>query len=272
MIDLHTHILPAVDDGPDALEGSLALAGAAADSGTRVIAATPHLRADHPLVRVEEIAERCRELDAAVQAAGIPLHVIPGAEVDLLWAFAASPEQLRLATFGQRGTDLLLETPYGALPPNFADLVMRLVDQGLRVLLAHPERNPTIQRDPRPVTDLVARGVLVQLTGASLGAPARGSRSQGVATWLLEHGAAHVVASDAHTAGPWRSPDLRQAARRLESVDPARARWMLEEVPPAIVAGEPLPAAPAPVSAARGPLRRLRRARATSRRLSASPS
>jgi len=269
VIDLHAHLLPAIDDGPETLEGSVALARAAAECGTKVMTATPHLRADHPGVRVHELAERCHALGDAVGSAGIPIKVVPAAEVDLLWAYAASCEQLRLATYGQRGTDLLLETPYGPLPPNFGSLVMRLTERGVRVLLAHPERNLTVQRNPRLVVDLVARGVLVQLTAMSLTRASKGSPAQRAAIWLLEQGAGHVIASDAHSAGPWRGPDLRAAAGRVDSVAPAQAEWMTHEVPHAVLAGEPLP--PSPVaSAAGGTLRRLGSKRSVGRMLSAT--
>jgi hypothetical protein len=83
----------------------------------------------------------------------------------------------------------------------------------------------------------------------------KGSRSLQLAKWLAQREAVHVVASDAHTEGPWRGPDLRPALSAIGSIDPARLEWMVHEVPQAIVAGEPLPHAPAG-SAARGGLGR----------------
>lgn len=264
MIDLHAHVLPGIDDGPETMEGSLALARAAARTGTHLITATPHLRSDHPDVRAAELADRCHELDAALAGAGIDVRVLPAAEVDLLWAHTASPEELRLATYAQRGTDLLLETPYGPLPQHFDELLEPFADQGIRVLLAHPERNPTFLREPDLVVDLVARGVLVQVTAMSLVDARRSSRSRQLAHWLVERGAAHVIASDAHSEGPWRGPDLRAAQLALGAVAPARIEWMVHEVPQAIVAGEPLPPAPSAGGVGHGsparPMRAVRRA------------
>ncbi len=256
MIDLHAHILPGIDDGPDDLTGSLAMAQAAWESGTHLIAATPHLRDDHPRVRPQELAGRCLALEEALARHAIELRVLPAAEVDLLWGASATPEQLRLATFAQRGTDMLVETPYGALLPTFDQALWRVMAQGIRVLLAHPERNPTFQRRPELVLELVRRGVLVQITAASLVSDDRRSQSRRVARWLVEQRAAHVIASDAHTAGPWRGgPDLRPAAAAAAKLGPARAEWMLHEVPQAIVAGEPLP--PMPVDMRRRPRPRM---------------
>lgn len=260
MIDLHAHVLPGIDDGPNQLDESVALARAAVSAGTHLMAATPHLRWDHPAVLPAELADRCRDLETELYQEGVPLRVLPAGEVDLLWAGAASPEELRLATFGQRGTDVLLETPYGPLPPNFEALVESINDRGIRVLLAHPERNPTIQRHPARVLDLVKRGVLVQLTAMSSGQRAAGTKAAAVSRWLIERGAAHVIASDCHSAGPHRSPDRRAAISFATSVSPARAEWMLHENPQAILAGEPL--TPRPLGGARpGATRRLRRGR-----------
>jgi protein-tyrosine phosphatase len=263
MIDLHSHILPGIDDGPERLEGSVALGRAAAEAGAHKIVATPHLRSDFPGVRVAELRERCEALDRALADAGVGVRVLPGAEVDLLWAREAPPEELRLATYGQRGSDLLLETPYGALPPNFGELVGWITDQGFRVLLAHPERNPSFHRKPQLVLDLVARGVLVQVTAMSLVGGGKGSRSLGLAKWLVEREAVHVIASDAHTEGPWRGPDMRPAHEVVAAISPARLEWMVHEVPQAIVAGEPLP--PAPLRSASRPAYGKRRASAMRR-------
>ena len=244
VIDLHAHILCGIDDGPELIDGSIALARAAREAGTHLMAATPHLRSDHPAVRVEQLRDRCDALEQALADAAIDIRILPGAEVDLLWAHAASPEQLRLATYGQRGTDMLLETPYGPVPHNFGGLVEWISDHGIRVLLAHPERNPTFQRDPGLVLDLVARGILVQVTAMSLVPNGRSSRALRLAHWLVEREAVHVIASDAHTQGPWRPPDLQSAHDVVRAITPARLEWMVHEVPAAIVAGEPLPTAP----------------------------
>lgn len=142
MVDIHCHILPGIDDGPPDTEGSIALARALS-AGAFAVTATPHLRSDHPRVIVGELAGRCESLNETLSRHDVKLVVVPAAEVDLLWAQIASTESLVRASYGQRGTDLLVETPYGPLPPNFKGLLSQLVSEGFRILLAHPERNPT---------------------------------------------------------------------------------------------------------------------------------
>jgi len=259
LIDLHSHVLPGLDDGAVDLDASLELAAAAEADGVRVLAATPHLRADFPAISVREIAARCVVLNQHVRLQGA-LQIVPGGEVDLLWAQSASADELRLASYWQRGTDILLETPYGPLASNFEDLVFKVTVQGFRVVLAHPERNPTFQGDPKRLATLVERGVLVQITAQSIASSQRGSRSRKLALDLVREGLAHVIASDAHSANLRRAP-LSAGVAVAATVSPARAEWMVTDAPAAILAGEPLPAPPVEaLTPRRGLLRRLRRA------------
>lgn len=243
MIDLHSHILPGIDDGPGDLSGSLALARTVAEDGTRRMAATPHIREDYPRVRPAEIGARCRELNEHLRAADTPLEVISGGEVDLLWAQRAAPHDLNLVSFAQAGSDLLVETPYGWLPPNFEALLVRLTDQGYRVLLAHPERSESLQRRPERVVGLVRQGVLLQVTAEAL-VSSRRSRSGKLATALVANGLAHVIASDAHHANLVRRPTLSEGVGAARRIAPGRAEWMVTDAPAAILAGQALPRPP----------------------------
>jgi protein-tyrosine phosphatase len=241
VIDLHTHVLPALDDGPSTLAGSVAVAEVAAHAGTRTLVATPHLRADHPAVRPAELAGRASELTEHLRGRGLPVDVVPGAEVDLDAAAALGDAELRLATLAGNGSDLLVETPYGPLPDDFEARVLELAGRGFRITLAHPERNPTVQAHPELVGRLVERGVLVQLTARSL--TGRG----GAARTLLERGWAHVLASDAHALDV-RPPDLGARLRQAVDAFPHAAdelEWMVTDAPRAILDGRPLGERPA---------------------------
>lgn len=252
VIDLHTHVLPGIDDGPGTLAGSVAVAEVAAHAGTRTLVATPHLRADHPTVRPRELADRARELTEHLRGRGLPVEVLPGAEVDLGKAAELPDDELVLATLAGNGSDLLLETPYGPLPVDFVDRLHALVERGFRLTLAHPERSLTVQAQPDVVGPLVERGVLVQLTASSLAG--RGP-SGAVARTLLERAWAHVLASDAHALDR-RPPDLGARLRQAVDAFPHAAdelEWMVTEAPRAILDGRPLGERPA-----RGPRRRRR--------------
>lgn len=259
MVDLHSHILPGIDDGPADIEASLALAEAAVETGTTVMAATPHLRADHPRVRPDELLDRCRELADRLAAEGVALEVVPGGELDLLWAHGATDDELRLVSYRQAGRDLLIETPYGRLPPGFEDILLEVAARGFRLLLAHPERSPTFQQKPNRVAALVASGVLMQVTASTLSGGRRRSPARNLALAMVRDGLAHVLASDAHTAASWRSPDLSSGVATAQLVS-GRAQWMVTTTAAAVLAGEPLPAPPPdpPAKPPHGRLRRLR--------------
>ena len=96
------------------------------------------------------------------------LQLVSGGEVDVLWAQSASDEELRAASYGGRGKDLLVETPYGELPGDVRGPAVQDPRARLPVLLAHPERNPSFQRDPARLSGSSSGGMLVQLTAGSV--------------------------------------------------------------------------------------------------------
>jgi protein-tyrosine phosphatase len=251
MIDIHSHVLSGLDDGPAEIEESVAFARAAAAQGTTVLAATPHLRSDYPDVAIEEVAARCDELNKLVSAS-IGLSVTPAAEVDVFWAQQASDEQLHLASFGQRGTDLLVETPYGIVSDAFEDMLFRIALRGYRILLAHPERNPSFQRDPDRLRNMAARGVLMQITLPSVVTRDKNSRSRKLAFQLVREGLAHNLASDSHSSGRFRPPDLRLGVQEFAELAPEYAEWMVTDAPAAILDGKRLPPAPSVIEPRRG--------------------
>jgi protein-tyrosine phosphatase len=256
LIDLHAHVLPGIDDGPQTMAGAVNVAAAAAQEGVTVLAATPHVRPDHPAVRPAELAARTGELAAECAAAGVELELVPAGEVDLVWAQTAADGDLAAASYGGHGRDILIETPYGELPPGFEELLFRVEARGFRVLLAHPERSPTFQRTPARIRPLVDRGVLLQVTAAALTSHDRRSRSRRLAHALLDEGAAHVIATDRHGPGVDRA-GLRAGVDAAERAAGARALWMATDAPAAILAGDPLP--PPPATAQRRWPRLLRR-------------
>jgi protein-tyrosine phosphatase len=241
VIDLHSHILPALDDGPATVEESLALARTAVADGTESIAATPHVRDDYPTT-AEEMETALEELRTALTDAAIPLDVLPGGELDLARLSLPTDELRRFGLGGSR-THLLVETPYFGWPLDLPERLFRLRAAGFTPVLAHPERNPDVQADPegrlRPIVD---GGTLVQLTAASVDGRL-GRRTKDASMRLLDLELAHVIASDAHTPAI-RAVGMSAAAEALGDGD--LARWLTEDVPAAIVADEALPPRPEP--------------------------
>ncbi len=239
MIDLHTHILPGIDDGPDTLDEAVAMARSAAADGIRVVAATPHVRSDYP-TRPESMEAALAEVRAAVAAQGIPLELRGGGEVALEMVDALGRDGLARFGLGGSASYVLLEFPYAGWPLALPALVLDLRARGITPVIAHPERNAEVQADPDRLRPVVLSGALVQLTAASVdGRLGRRSRAAGLE--LLDRGLAHVLASDAHT------PDIRAIgmSAAAEAVgDPSLAAWLTEDVPAAVLAGRDRPPRP----------------------------
>jgi protein-tyrosine phosphatase len=239
VIDLHTHVLPGLDDGARSLAEARALALDAVAQGVSVLAATPHVRDDYPTTP-DAMEDAVAELREDFVQNGVPVEVVHGAEValDLLWAI--QPQDLPRLTIAQTGRYLLLEVPYRGWPIALESAVTRLVELGVTPLLAHPERNPEVQDRPDRVRHVLEAGALLQITAASI----EGSRdraAQAAALRLLELGFVHVIASDSH--GPHIARQgMADAVAALG--DAELARYLTEVVPGAIVSGEPVPDRP----------------------------
>ncbi len=240
MLDLHTHILHGLDDGARSLEDSVALARAAVADGIRLLAATPHVRDDHP-TQPSEMERLVAELRQVLAAEGIPLEVRTGGEVALDRLGILEPEEL--ARFGLGGNPhyLLLEFPYAGWPLDLPTRIFELGGRRMTTVLAHPERNAEVQADPDRLRPLVHQGALVQVTSASLDGRL-GRTAQTTGSRLLELELAHLIASDAH------APDVRAVGMRAASAavgDADLAHWLTVDVPAAIVADDRVPERPA---------------------------
>ena len=253
MIDLHSHILPGLDDGARDLDESVAMARTMAEGGIGIVVATPHVRADYPTTP-DAMSEALATVRVAVADAGIAIDVRGGGEIAIEQLDRLDPTAL--ARFGLGGNPrlVLLEYPYYGQAPTLARECARLRLSGIVPVIAHPERNQTLQAQPTDLEAFVSAGAFVQLTAASvegrLGrAPARCARR------LLELELAHLISSDAH------GPGLRQAglSGAAEAVGGgAFAHWLTTGVPAALLSGEELPPRPAARAGAAACCRRIR--------------
>jgi protein-tyrosine phosphatase len=238
VIDLHCHLLPGIDDGPADLGGTLAMAQLHVKAGVEVVAATPHVTWDMPN-DATTIGLRLADVRAALAAAKIPLRAVGGAEIDVHKAVALTDEELHALALGG-GPWLLLEAPL-TKGVGLAPVARALLDRGHRVLIAHPERSPLLQNDPDALRALVRAGAATQVTAGSF-TGSFGRTVRDYAEAMLEAGLVHSVASDAHDAlrrppgiaGPLGAAGLGELAPLLA-----------QEVPAAILAGDPLPPVPA---------------------------
>jgi protein-tyrosine phosphatase len=242
ILDVHSHVLPGLDDGPRTLGRALRLCEVYVAEGVSTVVATPHLGDGVHAVTAAAIRRRVEQLTLACERRGLPLALLPGSEArvhpELLQAFDAG----ELLTVADNGRYLLLEFHLQRVPP-IAGLLFELARRGVQPILCHPERHPDFWRRPELLAELVDQGCLVQVTAGSL-LGAYGPPAQRTARRLLSAGLVHVVASDAHSARA-RPPRLRRAAEGLASFGgEGLARRLLETHPKRIIRGEPLEESP----------------------------
>jgi protein-tyrosine phosphatase len=232
VIDLHCHVLPGIDDGPATIEASVALARAAVAAGTETLVATPHVSWRYPNDD-ETIAQLVDELRERLAVEGVAVELRPGAEIAMTRLIDMDEAQVRLLGLSG-GPWLLVEPPFTPLATGVDKMVHDLQNQGHRIVLAHPERCPTFQRDPRMLESLVRGGVLTSVTAGAL-VGRFGASVHRFALELVRADMVHNVASDAHDTdkrGPGIAAELKQAG-----LDPL-IDWLTRAVPAAILNGE----------------------------------
>jgi protein-tyrosine phosphatase len=238
VIDVHCHILPALDDGAPDLDESLAMAHQAIEDGIEVVCATPHLRADHA-VDPAELAARVSALQGELDSRGMALRIATGGEVSATLADELDDEALRLASLGGGGW-LLLEPAPGPMDDTLHELVDRLHARGFDVVLAHPERHAGEDFVAR-LRAFAAAGVLIQWTGAFVA----DAQPDDLVLALARAGLVELLGSDSHSARIGRPVALRAAYDRLRGVcGEERAAWIERDAPAAVLRGERPPTAP----------------------------
>jgi protein-tyrosine phosphatase len=259
LVDLHSHILPGVDDGAPDIETSIAMARTAAADGIRMMVATPHVSFEYDLDPMD-IGRRVGELNLALARSDVPLAVLTGGEIALTRLTALEPETLRLLSLGA-GPYLLVETPYAGAAPFLEEVLFDLDLRGFRTILAHPERCAMFDNDRDRLTRLVERGVLCSVNAGSM-AGQFGRRVRDFALHMFREGLVHNVASDAHD-DEVRRAELAWGFARLDDELPGiaeQAPWFTQAAPAAIVVGGQLPAAPEPPAQRRSWMRMRRQA------------
>ena len=240
MIDLHSHLLPGLDDGARSMDETLAIARTLVADGIEVVACTPHVRHDYPTAP-ETMEAAVADVQRAVAAAGIRLQVLPGGELSLEKVVELAPDDLIRFGLGGNPRLLLVEFPYYGVPLALPEIVGDLGRKGIRVVVAHPERNADVQARPAVVEPLVLAGAVIQLTSGSvdgrLGRPAAVCSRR-----LLELELVHLIASDVHSPGV---RDACMSAAAAEVGGGALARWLTDAVPAALLGDDELPARPA---------------------------
>jgi len=214
MIDIHCHILPGLDDGAQSMDDAVAMARMAVDDGITTTVATPHYWENTYTATPQQVRRAVGEVQDRLADEGIPLKLLPGQEVMIATDVPRRVQNGDLLTLGDGGDYLLIELPMLTVPMYTDEVVSEIMSLGLTPIIAHPERNAAIQKQPKVLQQLVQHGCLVQLDGDSLSG-SRWSPAYRLAAHLLNADLAHVLASDGHSPTqrpPVLSPYVRRAA------------------------------------------------------------
>jgi protein-tyrosine phosphatase len=222
--DVHFHLLPGVDDGPEDIAQSVELARAAVADGTTTVVATPHIRTDF-VTEPLELPERVREVREALARAQVPLEVRCGGELGHDMVQILSRPQLDAIAQGPPGNRwLLVETPFEGIREDFHAATAELRERGFAVVIAHPERAAFAATEGLlALRHELAAGSSAQVNAMSLTGD-HGAEARAAGHRYVEQGLVSIVASDAH--GEARPPSLGAAwAALIDAGLPPRMAW-----------------------------------------------
>lgn len=248
MIDLHSHMLPELDDGAANWEESLGMARLAVEDGIRAVVCTPHWSVGVYENSRTVILEKIALFQTKLQAHKIPLEIYPGSELRLDASLPRKIKSREVLTLNDKGLHALIELPGIILSEHVNRFLWELCSHDITPILGHPERNFLLQRQPAKLAAWIEMGVLVQVTGGSLlGQFGRSARD--FALKLMQHRMVHIVSTDAHGILR-RSPELSAARRLVEQIlGEELANRLTYETPKRILHGEAVKAeAPLPLS------------------------
>jgi protein-tyrosine phosphatase len=236
-IDVHSHLLPGIDDGCQSLEDSLACARLLVEAGYTHSFCTPHIWPNLPENNVVNIPKRVAALQSELDRAAISLRLIPGGEINL------RPETVRVGgdevvTYGMSRKHVLFDLWADKIPPFFEPAVRHLQSMGLTTILAHPERMRAVQDDPRIADYFQELGLLLQGNLQCLGDPPT-TQTRQVAEQFLAEDRYFMLGSDLHnlTSLPLRLKGLRRA---IEAAGEEKV-WQLTRDHPRQLMHEALP-------------------------------
>jgi protein-tyrosine phosphatase len=239
MIDIHCHLLPGLDDGPDSWEQTLDMARMAVDDGVRSIVATPHQLGNYRHNSASLVRSQLAQLRQHLQTASIPLTVYAGADVRIEPDLIERLQSGDVVTLADQGRHVLLELPHD-VSFSLTPVLHQLSGLGVTGILSHPERNLGILSDPSCLGPLVDQGCLMQVTAGSL-LGRFGPPSQRLAEAMLRQGLVHLLASDGHGTQR-RRPLLRAAYERVVALtDRATADDLCHNFPAWICQGQAVP-------------------------------
>lgn len=242
MIDLHSHILPGIDDGSPDMATSIAMARMAIDDGIKVMACTPHFLPGLYDNIASDVLLRIEALSHGLSEQSIDLVLVAGGDIHVRPDFVEAIKTKRVLTLnGSRY--VLLEPPHVIMPLRLEDLISSLIAGGFVPVITHPERLGWIEQNYAAVARMVQSGAWLQITAGSV-TGRFGKRAQYWTQKLLEDGLVHIMASDAHNLGS-RPPRLSHAVALVaQQIGPLEAQKLVFDRPLAVLHNQAVEIAP----------------------------
>ncbi|WP_406944938.1 tyrosine-protein phosphatase [Halobacillus sp. SY10] len=242
MIDLHSHILPGVDDGAQTVEESIQMAEAAVKDGITKIVATPHHRNGAFDNFKNDILIQVTELNRTFRERGIELEVLPGQESRIHGEMIDGLDADEILPVNHETTYVFVEFPSSSVPKYANQLLFDLQVAGYKPIIVHPERNKQIMENPDLLYSFVKKGAFVQVTAASV-CGKFGKKIKKFSHQLIKANLAHLIASDAHntTSRGFCMKDAYSEVRESFGLDMV---YLMSENAENVIAGNILQAEP----------------------------
>ncbi|WP_431803257.1 tyrosine-protein phosphatase [Halobacillus andaensis] len=212
MIDIHSHILPGVDDGAQSMTESIEMARAAVQEGIDTIVATPHHQNGAFDNYKNDILLQVSELNRMLEEEDIPLTVLPGQETRINGGMVEDLQKDEILTINESNY-VFVEFPHDQVPSYASNLLFNLQVEGYQPVIVHPERNVQIQDNPNLLYSFVKNGAVSQVTAGSLTGKF-GRAAKKLSYQLIEANLIHLIASDAHNAKK-RSFHMKEAYHEI---------------------------------------------------------
>lgn len=235
MIDIHSHILPGIDDGAKSIEDSLNMAKLAVEEGITKIIATPHHQNGKYLNKRQDIIEGVSELNNLLQNRNIPLEVLPGQETRIYGELIEDIDKGDILPLNHTNY-LFIELPSGHVPRYTEQLLFDVQLKGFTPIIVHPERNAGIMENPNKLLNLVKKGALTQVTAGSL-VGRFGKKIQKFSLQLIEANLTHFISSDAHNVTS-RSFHMRESLSVVSKEFGNQAIYYFQENSSLLVSGQ----------------------------------
>ena len=212
MIDLHCHLLPGVDDGPQTIDDSIALAKKLVEDGVKQVVVTPHMLDGVYNVTMKQLLDGLQDLQKVLQNNNIDLQVFPGADIHINSQLVKLINEETVATIANKKKYILLEPDNNIWGDIVEQVVFSLQIKSITPIITHPERYHVVQEDIWRLKSLAEANVPIQVTAASI-CGFFGKRVQKCSRELFKNNLAHIVASDAH--GVRKRPPFMTEARKI---------------------------------------------------------